>query len=209
MIVGMGLRGRPAHAEVYLSTSATPGQWKCSPRVRGGLPRNHAYLGTKSGIAPCTRGFTRPPTWCGKRSKGRPVYAGVYRDTRIAAEPREEVAPCTRGFTARPEHSVNKTGGRPVYAGVYPARLDAAQRCPRSPRIRGVLPGPPSGQDPRSTPASSADTRSSTGYSSTTGRPWASQTRNRAGKPWLGSGVAAVKPRRTKSGTIVVRAGRR
>ena len=119
MIVGMGLRGRPAHAEVYLSTSATPGQWKCSPRVRGGLPRNHAYLGTKSGIAPCTRGFTRPPTWCGKRSKGRPVYAGVYRDTRIAAEPREEVAPCTRGFTARPEHSVNKTGGRPVYAGVY------------------------------------------------------------------------------------------
>ena len=63
-----------------------------------------------------------------------------------------------------------------MYAGVYPARLDAAQRCPRSPRIRGVLPGSPSGQDPRSTPASSADTRSSTGHSSTTGRPWASQT---------------------------------
>ena len=32
-------------------------------------------------------------------------------------------------------------------------------------------------------------------------------TRNRAGKPWSGRGISAVKPRRTKSGTIVGRAG--
>ena len=31
--------------------------------------------------------------------------------------------------------------------------------------------------------------------------------RNRAGKPWSGRGISAVKPRRTKSGTIVGRAG--
>ena len=33
--------------------------------------------------------------------------------------------------------------------------------------------------------------------------------RNRAEKPWLGRGISAVKPRRTESWTIVVRAGPR
>ncbi len=36
------------------------------------------------------------------------------------------------------------------------------------------------------------------------GRP-----RNRAEKPWLGREISAVKPRRTESGTIAVRAGPR
>ena len=35
----------------------------------------------------------------------------------------------------------------------------------------------------------------------------AHRPRNRAGKPWSGRGISAVKPRRTKSGTIVGRAG--
>ena len=36
---------------------------------------------------------------------------------------------------------------------------------------------------------------------------WEALARNRAGKPWSGRGISAVKPRRTKSGTIVGRAG--
>ena len=68
-----------------------------SPRVRGGLPRNHAYLGTKSGIAPCTRGFTRRIATGHNTARSRPVYAGVYTPSSLnRAE--STVAPCTRGF---------------------------------------------------------------------------------------------------------------
>ena len=41
------------------------------------------------------------------------------------------------------------------------------------------------------------------------GAQQSSDTRNRAEKPWLGREISAVKPRRTESGTIAVRAGPR
>ncbi len=116
--------GRPVYAGMYAGMFRPRRQRSRpsprSPRVRGDVPLGLGVALSGALVAPCTRGCSYTP---GDRG-GHP-----------------QVAPCTRGCSDRSVWDAEVRPGRPVYAGMFLPHPPLVMPTPRSPRVRGDVPG--------------------------------------------------------------------